>query len=93
MTDEDKSWIAQELAIQLAQHLQQTSARLEEMSAKIEETNAKIERVESSLLTRFHKWASPNEMRARSSSFAIRALDLEFESLAERVKNLEAAKH
>jgi hypothetical protein len=40
-------------------------------------TRAAIERVETSLLTEFHKWASPTGMRAKSHALAIRALDLE----------------
>jgi hypothetical protein len=48
---------------------------------------ADIERAETSLLTEFHKWASPMEMRVRSHSLALRALDLE--TLSERVEKLE----
>jgi hypothetical protein len=51
--------------------------------------DAKIESVETTLLTEFHKWASPAELRARSHAAAIRALDLETEALAERVAKLE----
>lgn len=50
---------------------------------------AVVERVETSLLTEFHKWASPMEMRVRSHSLALRALDLETEALAERIDKLE----
>jgi len=48
-----------------------------------------LERVETTLLTEFHKWASPVEMRQRSHAAAIRALDAEVESLSDRLKNLE----
>ncbi len=48
-----------------------------------------VERVETSLLTEFHKWASPVEMRQHSHSAVLRALDMEVETLAERVKKLE----
>jgi len=51
---------------------------------------AAIERVETSLLTEFHKWAGPLEMRVRSHSTAIRASDLEMEALGDRVGKLEA---
>jgi hypothetical protein len=47
-----------------------------------------IEGLETTLLTEFHTWASPLELRQRSHSAAIRALDVE-ESLAARVKKLE----
>ena len=48
-----------------------------------------LERVETSLLTEFHKWASPSEMRARSHAAALRAIDAEMEFLADRVAKLE----
>jgi hypothetical protein len=63
LTDEDKSWITQAIGTAI----QTSETRL----------MAAIEKVETSLLTEFHKWASPMEMRARSHSLAIRALDLE----------------
>jgi hypothetical protein len=34
-----------------------------------------LEKVESTLLTDFHKWASPVEWRQRSHAAALRALD------------------
>ena len=67
-------------------HLGAMEARLDAMEARLE---AKIEKVETTLLTEFHKWASPAELRARSHAAAIRALDLETEALAERVAKLE----
>jgi hypothetical protein len=48
----------------------------------------RLESVETRLLTEFHKWASPVELRVRSHA-ALRAMDVEMESLAERVKKLE----
>ena len=48
-----------------------------------------LERVETTLLTEFHKWASPVEMRQRSHSAALRALDTEVEAIADRVTKLE----
>jgi hypothetical protein len=50
---------------------------------------SELERVETTLLTEFHKWASPVEMRQRSHSAAIRALDTEVEALSDRVTKLE----
>jgi hypothetical protein len=49
-----------------------------------------LERVETALLTEFHKWSSPLEMRVRSHSAALRAIDVEVEAIADRVKKLEA---
>jgi len=48
-----------------------------------------LERIETRLLTEFHKWASPVELRVRSHAAALRAMDVEMESLAERVKKVE----
>jgi hypothetical protein len=67
--------------------------RFDQVETCIDQTatvlRADIERVETALLTEFHKWASPVEMRARSHAAAIRALDIEVESLAERVTKLD----
>ena len=41
-----------------------------------------LERVETNLLTEFHKWASPVELRVRSHAAALRAIDAEIESKA-----------
>ena len=48
-----------------------------------------LERVETKLLTEFHKWASPVDLRVRSHAAASRAMDAEMESISERVKALE----
>jgi hypothetical protein len=48
-----------------------------------------LEKVETTLLTEFHKWASPQEMRQRTHAAAIRALDAEVESLSDRPNDLE----
>jgi hypothetical protein len=49
----------------------------------------RLEKVETTLLTGFHKWASPTELRQKNHAAALRAIDVEVESLAERLKNLE----
>jgi hypothetical protein len=43
-----------------------------------------LEKVETTLLTEFHKWASPVELRQKSHAAALRALDVEVESLSDR---------
>ena len=48
-----------------------------------------LERVETGLLTEFQTPASPVELRVRSHAAALRAMDVEMESIAERVKKLE----
>ncbi|MGA3203024.1 MAG: hypothetical protein ABSF12_11095 [Bryobacteraceae bacterium] len=63
------------------------------LDRKFAEQDAKftldLERVETALLTEFHKWASPADMRARTHAAALRAIDLEMESLTDRVQKLE----
>ena len=54
-----------------------------------EYVNERCEMVETKLLTEFHKWASPAEARSRTISAALRAIDLEMESLTDRVSKLE----
>jgi len=39
--------------------------------------NERLEKVETTLLTEFHKWASPVELRQRSRAAVLRALDPE----------------
>jgi hypothetical protein len=49
----------------------------------------RLEKLETTLLTEFHKWASPTELRIQSHAQAIRAIDLELENVKERVPKLE----
>lgn len=51
--------------------------------------DARLEKVETTLLTEFHKWASPVEARQRSHSAAMWAFDLELEAVSDRVKKIE----
>jgi DNA mismatch repair ATPase MutS len=85
LTNEDKEWIAGKIDAAM----QYVTAGLEQTNARIEQTNARIEQVETALLTEFHKWASPAEMRARTHAAAIRAIDAEIEFLSDRVTKLE----
>lgn len=55
------------------------------------EMKADLEKVETNLLTAFHQWASPVDMRMRAHNATLRALDAEQEALADRVKKLEGA--
>jgi hypothetical protein len=45
--------------------------------------SADLEAMETKLLTEFHKWASPTEMRLRSHSLVMHALDLDIGNLKE----------
>lgn len=60
-----------------------------QIAASEERMGARIERVETALLTEFHKWASPVITRLRSHSDALRTMDLELEALQGRVDKLE----
>lgn len=53
---------------------------------------SQLERVETNLLTAFHKCLSPVEMRQRTHSAPLRAIELEMESLQDRVTKLEVAR-
>lgn len=75
LTDEDKQWIDKTIA-----------SRLEEERQWVVE---RIEKLETTLLTEFHKWASPIDLRQRTHAAALRALDAEVESLSDRLKHLE----
>jgi hypothetical protein len=75
LTDEDKRWISEQLRVDLREN----NIRITEQ----------IRSVETSLLTEFHKWASPSEARQRTHAAALRAIDLEMEALSERVSKLE----
>jgi hypothetical protein len=52
-------------------------------------TKQDLERFETTLLTEFHKCASPEEARVKAHTAAIRAIDLEMEALTARVQRLE----
>ncbi len=53
------------------------------------EFSERLEKVETTLLTEFHKWASPVEARQRTHAAALRAVDVEMELLSDRMKKLE----
>ena len=48
-----------------------------------------LEKVDTTLLTEFRKCASPLELRQRSHTAALRALDAEVEPLSDRLKKME----
>ena len=50
------------------------SERLQKVESQF---SHRLEKVETTLLTEFHKWASPVELRQRSHAAALRALDSE----------------
>ena len=60
----------------------------DQISASEERMGTRMEKIETALLTEFHKWASPVVTRLRSHSDAMRTLDLEMEALQGRVDKL-----
>ncbi len=75
LTDDDKKWISTEISRQI--------------SGSEERMGARMEKIETALLTEFHKWASPVITRLRSHSDALRTMDLELEALQGRVDKIE----
>ena len=75
LTADDKKWITDEISRQI--------------SGSEERIGARMEKIETALLTEFHKWASPVITRLRSHSDALRTMDLELEALQGRVDKLE----
>jgi len=53
------------------------------------ELSGRLEKTETALLTEFHKWASPVELRQRSHAAAMRAFDAELEAVSDRVTKRE----
>jgi hypothetical protein len=59
LTDDDKQW----MLAQLERNKEWTRAQFD---GEREWTLAQLERLETKLLTEFHKWASPVEMRSEA---------------------------
>jgi hypothetical protein len=72
---------------ELKQYLIEMEVRM--VSSLKDYVSQRCEQVETSLLTKFHKWASPAQARNRSIATALRALDLEMEAHEDRIKKLE----
>ena len=105
LTDDDKKWITEQLApFATKVDLQRMEAKLERFATKAElegvearleaklerfATKEELERVETNLLTEFHKWASPIDARLRTHTAMLRAIDLEMESMSDRIQKLE----
>lgn len=90
LTDDDKQWLSERLQKELQKELQKLQSQFSDQLHKVEtQFSERLEKVETTLLTEFHKWASPVELRQKSHAAALRALDVEVESLSDRLKNLE----
>ncbi len=71
--------IASETASQIASQIAAAESRLE----------AKIERVETSLLTAFHGWARPTEIKLRTFTTQVTGFDERVSLLEERLTDVE----
>jgi hypothetical protein len=82
LTNEDKQWFEENtrrLTERLEHLIEENTRRLEQrfteqLAGQQRDVSEKIEKVETTLLTEFHKCASPQEMRQQTQA-AIRALD------------------
>ena len=100
-TQEDQEWFVSTITSIVKTEFRVESARLDsridaldkKVSGSIdtldEKLSERIERVETSLLTPFHKWSGPVDLRLQSHTLAIRALDLEAAAVKERLEALE----
>ena len=82
LTEDDKKWLTA---------LLERFATKQDLETKLERyaTKEDLERLETNLLTEFHKWATPTEARLRTHTATLRAIDLEMEAMSERIGNLE----
>lgn len=77
------------LETRIGARIERLETRMEaRIDASVEHMKARIERTETTLLTEFHKWASPTEMRLRSHSAALRALDIQQEAAGDALRSI-----
>lgn len=79
---------------ELKQYLEAMEERLNTritaaVTASEERLIERIRDTETTLLTEFHKWASPIDTRVRGLSSMLRAVDADLEYFQERLKKLE----
>jgi hypothetical protein len=94
MTEEDKIWFAGfiDKAIQASENRMMRSIEAYvDKAIQASETRMmeQMRSIETTLLTEFQKWASPIEMRIKTHTATLRAVDAEIEYLSDRVKNIE----
>ena len=59
------------------------------IAEELRQIHEKIELVETTLLTEFHKWASPNEARQRRYSAELHEFESRLDHIEHRLKQLE----
>jgi|SRR5579883_78547 len=87
LTEDDKQWIMNVLRTGMDKLRDDLHGDIERAR---QEGRIDLEKVETTLLTEFHKWASPVETRVRSHSSFLRALDVQSESMLDDIKDLQA---
>lgn len=76
-------------AERMESRLAEMRTELTEVRTELTEMHAKIERVETSLLTAFHGWARPTEIKFRASNAKVEAFGIQISGFDERVNLLE----
>jgi len=78
-----------ELEAVLTTFAEQITGHINSLDTKIEAVDATIERVETNLLTAFHRWARPTEIKFRASNAKVDAYGVQVTGFDERVSLLE----
>ena len=79
----------EELKAFLTRIAEHQDARMDKMDARLDAMELKIEKSENTLLTEFHKWASPVDSRLRTHRSWFTEVDAEIQALKDRVAKLE----
>jgi hypothetical protein len=87
LTDDDKKWIT-DMFMAVGEGLNERFSKVEARLATLATTEA-LRDVETTLLTEFHKWASPREMRQHAQTVTLVAIEAELAELRDRVAKLE----
>jgi hypothetical protein len=95
-TDADKEWLTTQLVTAGAGLELRVGARLEQIEQRIgrleqveRRFDAKLEHLETKRRTEFREGPSPADLRKRTHTLVLRALDLEMEALSDRLNKLE----
>jgi polyhydroxyalkanoate synthesis regulator phasin len=79
-----------ERALRTESRVQALDEKVQALDEKVQALDGKIEKVETTLLTEFHKWASPVEVKLRTHRSWFTEIDSEIERIKERLAKLES---
>lgn len=82
----------QELKLYLDGRFDEVRGEIAEVRAEIAEVRAEIEKTETKLLSAFHGWARPMEIRQRGTSITVAGFDERLVLAEERISELERAR-